>query len=672
MPALLDIAVWYLPAAIGLYVLLGAIDSNSRLLLFGARELHLTTVPAQTLATGLLLAESIRWLLPIGPSVIVVAAFAAGTRSLRTIAVAVCGTFLVVYASLLWGTVLGLAGRVAWRRVLRLALPDAALYAIRTLAMVLIFGPAGVFVGTRAAKLTDGAGLAAVAPDGPPPVPLGRYAEFFFFGTPLVDGPSVAAIVSAAAVVISIPLGAAATARVAPHLWYLDPPRRSAERDGAGARAATTDFPAKRETGRRPGCRISAGYVPESIVRRTVREPGRSVHLLYHVVAAGMLAAGGAFDLALLPTLLGQAAVFLGIWFAGAAFGLNPIGEEDGMLSEIVLSEFPPHTFVRARILAGTLVGVPLVALGATLLSIGDFAAGAVVAAEFVWIALTPASAAVGVGVGSLLPQSEAGSVDVPTPDTLAILAHGTVTAVLAVAAGGFAAGAYGLPVSAFGLVGVALLTALLVDLCYRYAVGVIPTYGRSGQSKAVYAVELCLTLSLFGLAASTTLPVGVEILVGSGPAVAVAGGLGWAVAAVVYLLASGWPRSSLRLALPSRTDAAVLGVAGLVSVAAAAAVRFDVLSVGLAPFPAMSTANVLPASAGLSLVAAVVTSEAAATTVFFRGVVQQRLREAVDPVTAVIVTAVLVTVGALLTVLELSLVASARTLGIWFCLATL
>lgn len=673
---LLDLAMWYLPVVVGMYLLVGVVQSDASVLSFGARELHLTTVPDRILAIGLLLVDIRTWFIVfICPSTLVIASFALGTGSATVGVAGTAAVAAVMFAVLLWGYVLGLVGRLAWQRFDRIDVSSSLFQVVGILGIGLVFGIGGVFAGSLSAELEGGSSLLTVAPDGPPPIPFGHYAEFLFVGTPLLDTVSATAIASGMAVVVSIPIGIEATARLAPRLWHSD----STPSSPGDADDSTTESATVRSTDRDwPWLKTPSGYVADGVVRRAFRTPERLAHVSYYLLILGIVVAGSLANPSLLARQLGLAFVLLGIWLAGGAVGLNPIGEEGPMLKQIVLSEFPPRTFVRGRIVAGVALGSPFVLVGTAVLTRHDYSLLNTVAAGAVWLALIPVSGAIAVGVGTLLPRSEPGTFldnDVPTPGMLAVLAHGSVTALLAILGGSFALDTVSVPRPRLtvGLVG--LGSVLAADVCYRFATDGIAGYGRPRRPDSAYVVELMLGVSFLGFLLSVTLPRGLRTIAGTTGRVEslvtlTAGALGAAVAGGIYLLASGRSRSFVDFEFPSRTDLPSL-VVGL-AVSGIVAVGVTATELTHATFPAelvSSRLSVTGDAAGLAGVGIVVLL-AASTEFLFRNVVQNRLTESISAPQSVLVTTAFFTLVHAPLTLGSALVVAAVTLATLFSLA--
>lgn len=651
---LLSLFRWYLPAALGLYALIGMNEVGKRLLDFEARDLLLTTVRDRELVAGLLLADlrESGWHL-FGPTAALVLAFAVGVGSPIAAVVAPIAAVLVTLAALLVGYALGLAGRLALRRASLSSSARSALGGLGSVGVFLLFVAGGAAAGQAGAALDlEETSPAALTPNGPPPLAIGYYADFFFVGTPIADGIGTLAITSGAIVAAAVPVSIWATVSIAPRLWRADPP---ADTDAPGGSVDATRGAIAGERRREwPWLQVPAGYVADSILRRSIRTPQRLLHVVYYAVAAGYVVVSlTVADPALLPTALGGGLALLGVWLAGGAVGLNPLGEEGTMVNQLVLADYPPASFVRARILAGTAVGLPLVLAGTALLTVRTLSiADAVLIGGFLSL-VVPASAGFAVGIGTLLPKTEPGTVlekfEARPPEKLAILVHGVVLTALAVGGGWLLLAALEPGARLGGLAAVGLGTVLVADGGYRFAVSGLADYGRRRRADPVYALELTAGLALLGLVLSLSLEAGAATqLPISGrlefPVAFVAGYVGWALAGIAYLLASGRGWASLDVAVPTRRDVRYVALGLVASLAA-----FGVLQAAVTLFDAPAIEHAVADRAGASdptflvlLAVLFLAVNAPVEEFLFRNVVQKRLAEAIPERTAIVAASLL------------------------------
>lgn len=680
---LLAVARWYLPVSLGMYVFLGAIQAGQRFLNFEASELLLTTVRERDLTLALLWAglRSL-FLLLVTPLAGLVVAFAIGTGSPTVAVGALLAASLCLLAAMLVGFVLGLFLRVGLENVRVSGTTRSLMNALGIILGALVFSVGGVYVGSLTAQFEQGISLSTIAPDGAPPIILGYYADFLFLGTPLVDGITVQTLLSGLVVVGSIPVSVWLLVVVAPRLWQTDtatPPADETE----STRAESIDAPVTGQQSRPswPWLRVSVGYVADGLFRRSIRAPQRLVHVSYYVLITGVLVAGAISDPSLLPTLLGGSIVLLGIWLAGGAFGLNPLGEEGAMLEQLVLTTVPARTFVRSRILAGTCVGVPFVLAGTALLTVRALSPIEALVLGAFWLLLTPASAAIALGIGTLLPQSEPGRVldvvDTRPPEMTATVFHAVGTAALAVGGGLLVSGEFDSWIQRGGLAVGTLFILLVADAGYRFAVNGFATYGKPRRADPFYTLELATGIGVLGLILSITVQTGALVLIpvsgGPGFIVAFVGGFaGWALAGVVYLLAVGRLQTFIDAAIPTVTDlryttGGILVSLGVYTVIVGMVVLLD------APIVAHTIAQEMLTLSPFYVLVLIVLTLAVNATVeefLFRNVIQKRLSETISSAKAIVWTATVFAVVHVPMYFSTDLVAVAVTLTPLFVLS--
>ena len=638
--ALQSIARWYLPGTIVLFAFLGAVNGGNRLLGFQAKPLLLTTVPTRELVYGLLVADGVAWMLGlVGPALVLVAAFAVGTGSLLTLLAATLAVALLSVTSMLVGVAVGLAARVGFRKIPLDPSTRSLLGTIVTVSGALAAGAAGAVLGSAGAEAED-LGLDALVPSGPPPIPLGYYADWLFLGTPVFEGVSLAATGSLAVVVLALPLALLAIQRLVPRLWYADP--------------TLPDVDEAAESGDRGEAwgthRTKTGLTTAGLLRRAKRTPLRHAHVAYYLVVVGVLAIGGVTNPEAAPMVVGGSLVLLAVWLAGGVFGLNPVGDEGSMLGQLVLTTTRPETFVRARIVAGMLVAAPVLLVGTALMVVGGLTSQDGLLLGVFWLAVLPVSAAGALGLGTLFPQYDTGTVmdaaETVPPEMVALVAHAVLAAVLAIVGAVGLTGSFDLQTRVLILGVVAVGAVLLGDGGYRYAVGALSDYGRPRRRDPIFAVELGAGLAVLGLAASTSLSLAALVFVplsGTPSFVLafVAGYLGYATVVATYVYGSGRGWDFLAVRLPRRSDRRPLAL-GLVGSFAVYGALLVGASLGL-PVAQHSIGSDIAAggpTVALVLVALALLVNGPVEELLFRGVIQQRLAAVVSERTAIALAA--------------------------------
>lgn len=436
-------------------------------------DLLLTLVRPRAVVTGLVLAEYTRVVVVFGsPIIIAVTAFAVGAGTPLLIPVVAIGVLPLLALGLTSGFTIGYFVRLCYRR-LGWSKPSGA-WASLLAAGTLIVG-VNVLAPSEPARL-----LRSLAPL--EAVPVGPYADLLLVASPVpvtVGTPSLAA---AGIVLGAVPCLLAATWYLAPAVWYADP--ATTDETSVRARLSRVAMPAVL-SGRRVTRLVWWQLV------RGVRAPAQFVHLTYFLFMAFPIAQLAVSNprSAILPVFL----AVLGAFLAGGTFGLNPLGTEGSMLPAVLTTPSSGRPLVHARILAGTVLWLPLTLLVVVLTgwySVLDPVSLAYVLAFT--LVLTGFSSLLALGLGALAPRFETvrafGGVEAPTPTTAALLGHSFVTTVVAVVgittvfvpvvvdAPAFAGDSAEL-LRAAGFLAWAALLALVATGCYRYTVARLDGY---------------------------------------------------------------------------------------------------------------------------------------------------------------------------------------------------
>jgi hypothetical protein len=431
----------------------------------------LTTTSPQAVAAGLLLAESARhaaYLLL--PAVVLAVALSAGSGSV------VAGPAFLLTGLLAWATAFSAGSLVGQSiRYLSRAVP------IVRRNRLLLGGAAMVGYMVVIVQFGD---LVLVLSD----TPVGWYGDLALVAA--TDGGDVArAGVTVAASLAGGPLLALAYYRVAVTNWFGNPAATPAA-DDAGTAGSTLQ-----QVGRRLERVVSR---PTAAVVRAVWLRGRRspFKLTYAAVPAfafvGYIAPvvqEGRLPGSLPVMLAGYAA-----WAVGAAFTLNPLGDEGPLLPVTVSSGISGSAFVRGRLLAAWLLGVVptavlVVAAGAAMWK----STVAILLAGTYAVVLTVAAPALSVGVGMAVPNFETQRVMVSheavVPSVVAFFGFLIVLGVVGAPGGlallffdGHGTGGGSLPTYRLaGLAVTALLGTLVAVPSYVYAVRRFERYEVDG-----------------------------------------------------------------------------------------------------------------------------------------------------------------------------------------------
>lgn len=370
-----------------------------------AEALVLTTVSARTIAVGLVLAETLRVLTVVAvPVAVLTGAFVYATGALPAVLAIPFGVGCLLTSAVVMGVALGWTVALLVARVPFVARHKTALGG---LAVVGFFGGYMAFQLSAAGSPADIAVLGGLPP--------GWVADLLVVGSPIEVSFARAAAVAVGGPLAIVGLTALAT-RVATAYWYTDPvdPEDTGDAAVAGDDAAVvarTDALAVAVAPLSVPAAVTGPTrrVTQLALLRTRRQPARLSFLLTPLFVVGAMLPGfvatGDVGAGLVPVVLALALA----WLSGAAFGLNPLGDEAPVLPATLLSTVGGRRFVRGLCLPGLFVGVPLTVL---------VTAGAVVvtghdpidAAGLVALALVLAVSAVGLapGVGARFPRFDA------------------------------------------------------------------------------------------------------------------------------------------------------------------------------------------------------------------------------------------------------------------------
>lgn len=360
----------------------------------------LTTVPHRDVMGGLLLAEFATY---GGPMLAVLAAIAAAFAVGSGSAFGGLGVFVgasgVVLLGFLVGFDLGLATKTLLGRSAFVSDHKAALGAV---AMLAYLGA----IATDAFGRVVGEAVVALGR-----TPLAWFADLAL--APVADVRLRAAAAAVLAAAVATPALIAVAVAVAERAWYADPPAR--DDGGAEPTRGVADRRALALADRLP----SAVSRPTAVVAakswlRAWRAPIKLSYGLYplfvfYVPASGALRGDG---LGATAVVLPATVALYGAWLTGAAFTLNPLGDEGAVLPVTVTTGASGAQLIRGQVLAGALAGAPLTV-------VGTLAAGALVSFPPVATVLTAAlgallgvgAAATAAGVGVAFPKFETSNV---------------------------------------------------------------------------------------------------------------------------------------------------------------------------------------------------------------------------------------------------------------------
>ena len=365
----------------------------------------LTTIPSRDVVAGLLLSEFM-WFYAVSglPIVTLAAAFAAGAASATSFVTIVVALLMLVALGILIGYPAGLLVKLGFARSELLARYKTVIGALAFIVYFLV-----IFTADFGAVVAPLLGVVGA-------VPLAWFADLAVAFAPGITAAwprVIGAVVTAA---VGVPLLVAASVRLAGRLWYGDAVQP--ERD----RGMTTDRNSTAATGIFGG-RISgvfkgmlSGVLTEptlAVARKSWLRARRSPIKLSYVIYPAFLLISPAQQVvrtgeipATLPVLI---AVY-GAWMTGAAFSLNPLGDEGAVLP-ITLTTTPDagRRLIRGVVVSGVGIGAPVTVIAAVVLgAFSPLSVVSVAATAVTAVVLCIGGAALAAGVGAAFPRLEA------------------------------------------------------------------------------------------------------------------------------------------------------------------------------------------------------------------------------------------------------------------------
>ncbi|WP_232686370.1 hypothetical protein [Halobacterium zhouii] len=377
------------------------------------RDGYLTTVPARDLVGGLLVSGYLR----VGgffaaPLLVASVAFGVGAQSPLAAAFAAVGVLALTVTSFLVGYPVGVGLAYLFGRS---AMVERYKTAIGVLAFAAYFG---LIVTNTLGELFEPVVEAARAS------PVGWYADLALLPVSSAASALQAAGVLVGSVAVSA-LGVLASVRLSERRWYAD--------------AVDTD---ERHTDSVAGGRLDSllgrrtAWVARKSWLRARRAPIKLIYVAYpaFVLITPIQASVQAGHV---TTTLATSVALYGAWMTGAAFTLNPLGDEGAVLPVTVTTGITGRQFVGGLVTASALLGTPVTVVVAGALAVlsplEPVALACTVAAAAV---LPPLASAVAVGIGASFPKYEATTMgrsrEVVVPSTWAFVIYTIVFLVTA------------------------------------------------------------------------------------------------------------------------------------------------------------------------------------------------------------------------------------------------
>lgn len=343
------------------------------------------------------------------PGVLAVVAFAVGAGSPATVVFGSVAVLVVAVLAGLTAQTLALLVRTATARV-----PVLAKYRVELVAVVFLSYLALLASG----HLTDLAGTALAYLVVLPVAPLGHLALLSAVpgANPAVAGVSL--LVSGVVLACLV----AANMRLSAILWY------GTSVDPSGGEQPSSIRPL-------PVLDVRTSYIVRKTWARARRSPIRLMYVAYPVIIMiGPLST--VVQTGTVPAWTPPALALYAAWATGAAFTLNPIGDETPALPVTLTAPVTGRAFLRALWVAGAAFGVPL-GLVSTVGSgvLAGFGPIDLVLLGLLGVALPALAPALAAGFGTVFPETQpttaVGNYQTVTPSTLAFLGFSVALLVL-------------------------------------------------------------------------------------------------------------------------------------------------------------------------------------------------------------------------------------------------
>lgn len=383
-----------------------------------SEDLMLTTTTPRAVVIGLLSSEMVLYLVWFGlPVVLLCGAFAIGAGTIAPLVTVPLALVPILLFSGISGYVIGIGSLHISRY---LPIPSQ----IKTIAYALFF--ILTLFGSQAV-------IWSFSSNGLPPwlapiahallvSPFAAYVDFLLIGTPIAGPISVDALLVLIGLIVSVPIGFIAASRLATQFWLTE----TTHRRGLTDKDSEADTKPTRVA--RPFAWSRSGRIAWHYLRSGARSPQQFAHLMIIFPAVAPLFSSLFVQHSITYVFILGGSIIFGAILAGAAFGLNPFGDEQTTLPLLLVTTTPPQQFVRGRIIAGLVVGVPCVVVIPFLVTV---VSSQPVLDVFVYVlvglGLSITSAAWAVGLGTAYPMyesREAWGTDSVIPSNLVILVH--------------------------------------------------------------------------------------------------------------------------------------------------------------------------------------------------------------------------------------------------------
>jgi hypothetical protein len=400
-------AVFTAVAAVGLY--LGGAGGFNQDRTGSVGSLVRTSIPPRAVALGRLVSETAQAsVLVVPPWVVLLCIVAVGAGTPLPAVLLALATLPVLVAALLAGRVLGDAVRFVSRTVgISLWAKALAFFVVTTV----------FYVGSQVlieSRIGDSEEIGSFSlPPLLPGEPLQAYAVTVL--DPLGGAGQPLGLLVGFVVLASVPVTLAIVLRVEAGLVTFE---SGGSNDDSDVASETRNVP--RPFTLTPATRIAWRYL-----LRTRRDPRMLAHLSPMLFGAMAMGASFVTDPESLLLVGPGALVVGGTTLAGAAFCLNPLGDDSDQLPLLLTSSRSVAVLLRGRALAGAIPGLVLAVGLGTPLAVYQHGVLAATGQTLLAVVLTVSSAGTALGIGALVPKFERReymNVERSHPSTIAVM----------------------------------------------------------------------------------------------------------------------------------------------------------------------------------------------------------------------------------------------------------
>lgn len=374
----------------GMVAVFGAVRSAQGITVPSAADGLLLSVSHREAVAGYLLTEL---LLLVGiPTPFVVLgsiAFGIGAGSITSIGLVMVSLLSLGVLGVLCGVGIGIGVRVLIARSPVLARFRTAIGAVLMLAYLVV-----VFNESAQSAFEPLVGVAGASP-------VGWYGDLALLA---VAEPSIGRAIGAVCLtLVGIPAVSVGCGLLAGRLWYQRP-------------VTPGGLSGSSRLGALPIVGIPLSRPMRHLIHKTWLRARRAPLRLVYVVYPLFLLVPSLENLATLraPAYLPGVIAFYGAWSTGAAFTLNPIGDEGPVLPVTLTTPIRGRSFVGALCLAGLLIGCPLTVIAVVLVGLivsPPLSVSALVGVAVTAVVLLPTASAIAVGAGTAFPRLNPASI---------------------------------------------------------------------------------------------------------------------------------------------------------------------------------------------------------------------------------------------------------------------